>query len=71
MAPPRVGEMIYGCYHGGVACGQVKSVGEHVTRDGMNHWLVVEDWNERTVRVRREPNNDLYEVELRLDLSGM
>ena len=60
---PRVGESIAGCRHA-TACGRVKAVAEHVTVDGMNHWWVREDWNDGLVRVRREANGALYEVEL-------
>ncbi len=64
---PRVGELVYGCQHRlDSACGCVESVSEHVTDDGMDHWLVTEDWHGRTIRAKRERNGLLYEVEVRL-----
>jgi hypothetical protein len=63
-AEPIVGEMIYGCQCPGSHCGKVSAVVEHVTRDGMNHYLVAEDFHGRRVRARRELDGLLYEVEL-------
>lgn len=64
---PQVGEMIHGCRCFGSACGAVKSVGAHVTDDGMNHYFVTEDFNDRTVRAKREANGLLYEVKVIID----
>jgi hypothetical protein len=62
--PPVIGELIYGCQHGGTQCGLVTEVLDHVTRDGYDHWIVRESAGSNAHRVRREPNGLLYEVEL-------
>lgn len=56
--------MVYGCWHFGSACGTVAEVKGHVTADGMNHWIVREQFNDRSIRVRRESDGNLWEVEL-------
>lgn len=68
LKPPEIGEMIYGCWHP-KACGRVKEVIQHVTIDqatdgGMDHWIVKEWWDGMRVRVKREANGQLYEVQL-------
>jgi len=60
---PRIGELVYGCYHL-THCGRVLKVLEHITKDGLDHYIIQEDWEDRQVRVRREPNGLLYEVDL-------
>lgn len=61
--PPRLGEAILGCCCR-VACGPVSEVVRRVTGQGLDHYLVREGREDRIVRVRREPNDWLYEVEL-------
>lgn len=67
---PSTGEMIYGCHHT-PACGVIVSVLEHITADGMDHYMVLETSYDRKIRVRRELNLQIYEVTIQTDYSGM
>ena len=60
---PEIGEFINGG-RGYSMPGRVLKIKEHVTTDNFDHWIVIEDWNKSTIRVKRESNGLLYECEI-------
>ncbi len=68
---PKIGETIYGCTCYSSACGSIREVIRRVETNAGGYWNVIEDWNNRRIKVRRESNGSLYEVKITTDYSGM
>jgi hypothetical protein len=63
MKPPLPNEQIYDCGHSR-ACGAIASVMTHVVRDGLDHFVVREHFYGRQLRVKRDTDGRLREIEI-------
>ncbi len=61
---PEVGDYIIGNGDSFPMPGKILNVKKHITADGFDHWIVVEDFYEREIRVKREKDGNLYECRI-------